>query len=258
MRSRSIAGGRNRYLRPGTAGHAVGRTVRAEIAPDGSLVGEPSTPGERVLHEMYTRGIRVDHAAPYVALAAFTVRHEERPGAEAGRLYSVFNVPNRGFELGRTEVMHGSDLYSALNSEALRAVGRACAEAVSLAPPDLPRFLLGKPGAFTHLLLAPGAYRACMGAMGWRESPGCCGPWPEADLRMDGSPPHHVAGLGLTVALAAVEDGSIFCVNSRDMGLAMGGGLVTYDYGTCDLEFRRSYSFSHGRRGAEVVLRQPL
>jgi len=126
----------------------------------------------------------------------------------------------------------------------------------SLAPSALPRFLLERPGAYTHLL-SPDTYIACMGAMGWGAPPGRAGPWVDANLRHDGDQSHPVVGLRLTVALAAVEGGSILCVNAADLELAMGGGLVTYDYGACELEFRRAYCFLHGRRGVEVMLRGP-
>ena len=248
----------DRHLSPGGARDPMGRTVRAEIAPDGSLACEPSTREERLLHEMYTRGIREDHADPYGVLVAFTVTRESGPGAEPGRIYSAFQVINDDFESGRTSVMHGSDLYAALAGDALKAAGRACARVDHVGIPALPRLLMKEPGAYTHLLLSPGTYRASMGAMGWGELPGSCGSWPDADLRRGGGDPlHPAASLNLTIALANMDDGVIFCVNAKDMCLSMGGGLVTYDYGTCELEFRRSYSFSHYTQGLEIMLLPP-
>ena len=214
------------------------RQVMATIAPDGALVGSPSTRAERFLHARYANVMEGEYSLPCGALSVFAREPYGQGGAgEPGTIDRSLRLPEQHFETDHLVLPGGIGIYGALNGRALEALRASCAEEVRLGAPGLPGLLLGRPGRYTHLVMRPETYMSCKGGMGWDAYPTYNGTMRDCDLRLSGAGrAHPTASLGLAVALEfEMPVGTIFCVNASGARLAVGGGRVSYDHAACAL-----------------------
>lgn len=232
------------------------KVVSAEIAPDGSLVGEPTTREERFLWARYDSAMLGETRVPRGAMSLFTMEAGTGNACSGApnTAYEAFDIHREGFEQESLFLSSGIGLYEAINREALSELWRACSERATVPVSGIPGFLLGRSSACTHLLLCPQDYRECAGAMGWDTDPDREDPVRSFHLGRS-SRRCRLGVRDITVATGATTGHhTALCVKASSLKLVMERGSASYSYGKEEFEIRRQYSFLHDARGVEIIM----
>lgn len=240
---------------------AVAREISVEILPDGTLARTPTSEAARFLRKRYA-GIQAgEHELPFTAMKVFS--HVDLGQIAKGipplSTKICLAMPRDMFEGGIVEFPGGVGIRETINGNALAHIKKTCKRLTDVTTASLLKIFGGSRTGYTHILASPNAYMACMQSMGWDIYPTFLDTMENSRLRISPrSRAHKLAKMKLAVAIDyAVPDGSMYCIDARNMLLAMGPGKITYDYAKESLSIGQKYYLDASRANGGVEVTVP-